>query len=73
MQLNRYTLAGTIGTFMFAWCGSALARKIGLSGWEIWPVAGFAGGLMLAGGFGLARLSDRIKVLEDKIGSVKDA
>jgi hypothetical protein len=73
MQSKRFAFLALVGICLFAFCGSVLASKIGLSGWQQWRVVGFAVGVVLASQAGLGRLSDRIKALEEKVGSDKNA
>lgn len=69
--MNRFTVISVVGIAIFSFCGSALAHRLGMSGWDVWPVMGFAVGVVCASQGGLGALSNRIKALEDKLGSGK--
>lgn len=55
-----------IGIMLMAFCGSELSHRIGLHGFDQWPIIGFALGLLLLSYAGVAELRERVKRLEDR-------
>jgi hypothetical protein len=73
MDLNRPYIIAAIGAGLVGSCGSAIARKLGLSVWEMVPLVGFAVGVVFASQAGLGKLFDRVAALERKADGAKGA
>ena len=63
--MSNFYSAATLfaGIMLMAFCGSELGHRIGLHGFDQWPIIGFAIGLVLLNHAGTARLRERIKRL----------
>ena len=66
MQTNVLIL---IGTILMAGCGSAIATRLGFTGWQPALFAGFAVGITILGQAPSVALRSRVAQLEEKVAA----
>jgi len=73
-KIDRHTalLLGSIALFTF--CGATLGERVGLHGFDQWPLAGFGLSLVtLATTMSVGRLREKVRALEDQVEVLKKA
>jgi hypothetical protein len=72
-KLNQIRMLGAIGIGigLMAFCGSWLGGRIGLHGFDQWPLVGFAVGLLITSQAPLLDVRERLRSLERRIEDIQ--